>query len=105
MSEVYKIEFASACDTEFVEIAVFSVRGALSFMRAHLAEVGAKDTYFAPSMFAPLRIKSGREAAKWLERLQFRTPLQLSVYGTQDGARKEFGRIRVTCYTILTNWL
>lgn len=99
MSEVYKIEVAPG-GGEFAEVGIFSKRGARVYLRTHLAEAEAKNKYLAPSMFAPLRVKSGREVAKWLERLPYFAPWELSMYGERDEMRRELERFRVTCYTI-----
>lgn len=105
MSEVYKIEVAPNYGAEFAEVGIFSKRGARVYLRAQLTDLKASRKFLAPGMFAPRRIKSGRDAAEWLERLPLRTPWELALYGTQEGEIKEFTQIRVTCYTVNTNWL
>lgn len=104
MSEVYKIEVAPHYGAEFAEVGIFSKRGARMYLRAQLTALKAARKYLSPTMFAPRRIKSGRDAAEWLERLPLRSPWELALYGTQEGKIKEFTQIRVTCYYINTNW-
>lgn len=105
MSEVYKIEVAPRYGEEYAEVGIFSKRGARVYLRAQLTALKAARKYLSPGMFAPRRIKSGREAAEWLERLPLRAPWELALYGTQEGKIKEFTQIRVTCYSVNTNWL
>ena len=100
MSEVYKIEVARWYEGEFTEVGIFSKRGARVYLRAHLAEAEAKNKYIAPSMFAPLRVKSGREVAEWLERLPYFAPWELRLYGERAERRQEVERFRITCYAI-----
>ena len=100
MSEVYKIEVAPGYGGEFAEVGMFSKRGARVYLRAHLAEAEAEAKYLAPSMFAPLRVRSGREVAEWLERLPYFTPWELCLYGERDERRQEVERFRITCYTV-----
>lgn len=105
MSEVYKIEIAPSYGEEFAEVGIFSKRGARVFLNAQLTALKASRKYLAPGMFAPRRIRGGRAAAEWLERLPLRAPWELALYGSQEGEIKEFTQIRVTCYTVNTNWL
>jgi hypothetical protein len=105
MSEVYKIEVATSYGEAFAEVGIFSKRGARMYLRAQLSTLKAQRKYLSPTMFAPRRIKSGREASEWLERLPLRTPWELALYGAQDGEIMEFTQIRVTCYTVNANWL
>lgn len=100
MSEVYKIEVALRYEDEFTEVGMFSKRGARVYLRAHLAEAKARNKYLSPSMSAPLRVKSGREVAEWLERLPYFAPWDLRLYGERDERRQELERFRITCYTI-----